>query len=424
MQSELEISHPHEEFYERLYRELNPTGAPEVDAKTAANFLKGSNLDVMQLSQIWELADYRKKGSLDIRGVYIAFKLIAGVQQGHPILPGVLGANLDAPRFPSLSASSYSPASRMASPNVDWDIDVAEQSKYEAIFYSLSPVNGKLTGDRVRPVLLNSQLPHQILARIWELADIDHDGMLDKYEMCVALHLVYKCLQNEALPNALPVSLVHPTKRGTLSRRTSYAGTPATPTLPAPPPARPSLSASSRTSSISSLTKGMGEHPTIESPVRTAMTPLSKSIFDVKTGEWPIDKNLYEQEFRRYDTDMDGLVTGMDVRIPLMGSGLAQPTLAHIWALVDISKSGKLNLEQFALIMELIKEAKQGITLPEILPAHLVPYSLRFGATMAPSLALSDSSNPRIQELNEEIQKIIEDRRTADQDLLQLEADT
>lgn len=45
--------------------------------------------------------------------------------------------------------------------------------------------------------------------------------------MYVALHLVYKCLQNEPLPEKLPISLVHPTKRhliiGGPSRRQSSA---------------------------------------------------------------------------------------------------------------------------------------------------------------------------------------------------------
>jgi hypothetical protein len=31
--------------------------------------------------------------------------------------------------------------------------------------------------------------------------------------MYVALHLVYKSLQNEPLPDKLPISLAHPTKR-------------------------------------------------------------------------------------------------------------------------------------------------------------------------------------------------------------------
>lgn len=77
----------------------------------------------------------------------------------------------------------------------------------------MNPVNGKLNGEQCRPVLLNSNLPQIQLAKIWELSDIDCDGFLDKYEICIALHLVYKCLQNESLPDILPISLIHPMKR-------------------------------------------------------------------------------------------------------------------------------------------------------------------------------------------------------------------
>lgn len=38
--------------------------------------------------------------------------------------------------------------------------------KFDAIFDSLSPVGGMLTGDKVKPVLLNSKLPVDVLGRV------------------------------------------------------------------------------------------------------------------------------------------------------------------------------------------------------------------------------------------------------------------
>lgn len=43
--------------------------------------------------------------------------------------------------------------------------------------------------------------------------------MLDRDEMCVALHLVYRALENDPVPVALPYSMVPPAKR-----KTSQAG--------------------------------------------------------------------------------------------------------------------------------------------------------------------------------------------------------
>lgn len=38
--------------------------------------------------------------------------------------------------------------------------------KFDAIFESLGPVGGMLSGDKVKPVLLNSKLPVDILGRV------------------------------------------------------------------------------------------------------------------------------------------------------------------------------------------------------------------------------------------------------------------
>jgi epidermal growth factor receptor substrate 15 len=45
----------------------------------------------------------------------------------------------------------------------------------------------------------------------------------------------------------------------------------------------------------------------------------------------PVDKMKYDQMFKTADTDMDGLVTGEEIRPILMQSGLPNTTLAHIW---------------------------------------------------------------------------------------------
>lgn len=41
-----------------------------------------------------------------------------------------------------------------------------EKMKFDSIFDSLGPVGGILTGDKVKPVLLNSKLPVDILGRV------------------------------------------------------------------------------------------------------------------------------------------------------------------------------------------------------------------------------------------------------------------
>ena len=69
----------------------------------------------------------------------------------------------------------------------------------------------------------------------------------------------------------------------------------------------------------------------------------------VPPAMWIVDKSKYDALFYEADTDFDGFVSGGDVKGILVASGVAQNYLAHIWALVDINKTGKLNAEQFAL---------------------------------------------------------------------------
>lgn len=41
-----------------------------------------------------------------------------------------------------------------------------EKSKFDGIFESLAPVNGLLSGDKVKPVLINSKLPVDVLGKV------------------------------------------------------------------------------------------------------------------------------------------------------------------------------------------------------------------------------------------------------------------
>ncbi|CAG13501.1 unnamed protein product, partial [Tetraodon nigroviridis] len=46
------------------------------------------------------------------------------------------------------------------------DLQPEEKNKFDGIFESLSPVGGLLSGDKVKPVLINSKLPLDVLGKV------------------------------------------------------------------------------------------------------------------------------------------------------------------------------------------------------------------------------------------------------------------
>ncbi|CUM65441.1 uncharacterized protein PRCAT00003080001 [Priceomyces carsonii] len=91
----------------------------------------------------------------------------------------------------------------------DWEI-----SKYWQIFQGLKPVDNKVTGDRVSPVLKNSRLTDDQLSQIWELSDIDSDGKLDFEEFCITMRLIFDLVNGSisSIPLELPNWLIPSSK--------------------------------------------------------------------------------------------------------------------------------------------------------------------------------------------------------------------
>uniref|UniRef100_A0A8C2NXQ0 EH domain-containing protein 3 n=1 Tax=Capra hircus TaxID=9925 RepID=A0A8C2NXQ0_CAPHI len=96
--------------------------------------------------------------------------------------------------------------------DVEWVV-ARDKPMYDEIFYTLSPVDGKITGANAKKEMVRSKLPNSVLGKIWKLADIDKDGMLDDEEFALANHLIKVKLEGHELPNELPAHLVPPSKR-------------------------------------------------------------------------------------------------------------------------------------------------------------------------------------------------------------------
>ncbi|EER33355.1 hypothetical protein CTRG_02173 [Candida tropicalis MYA-3404] len=93
-------------------------------------------------------------------------------------------------------------------------LEESEIKKYWQIFQGLKPVDNKLTGDKVSPVLKNSRLPESQLSSIWELSDIDNDGKLDFEEFCIVMRLIFDLINGnfKEVPTSLPSWLIPSSK--------------------------------------------------------------------------------------------------------------------------------------------------------------------------------------------------------------------
>ncbi|XP_072260744.1 epidermal growth factor receptor substrate 15-like 1 isoform X2 [Pyxicephalus adspersus] len=352
--TQLSIGNP---LYETYYKQVDPSHTGRVGPSEAALFLKKSALSDVVLGKIWDLADPEGKGYLDKQGFFVALRLVACAQSGHEVNLANLNIPVPPPKFNDTSSPLL-----ITPPPVEglWSVRTEEKATFDGIFDSLLPVNGLLSGDKVKPVLINSKLPLDILGRVWELSDIDKDGHLDRDEFAVAMHLVYRALEKEPVPSVLPQSLIPPSKR---KKTPTFPGS--VPVLPASPPPKDSLRSTPSHGSMSSL-NSVG-----------SLSPKHSTKSNQPALNWVVpltDKMRYDDIFVQTDLDMDGYVSGLEVKDIFMQSGLPQNILAHIWALADTRQMGKLNKDQFALAMYFIQQkVSKGIDPPQVLSPDMIP---------------------------------------------------
>lgn len=250
-----------------------------------------------------------------------------------------------------------------------WSVPFPDRARHQATFQTIDVGHtGFITGLQARNVLSASGLPQQSLAHIWNLADIDKDGRLSLEEFTLSCFLIEMARAGRPLPPALTPDLVPPSYR-----------------KPTP--------GSSRTGSISEgpLTDQIGGIPPRPVPP-VAGTP---------TSDWavpPQTRMMYLQMFQQYDTARVGFISGMQARPILSASGLPQDILAKIWALSDVTQSGKLNPEEFVLALYFIEQAKTGRPLPPTLPPSLLPPS-RKGSVASIASRGSISEGPLTEQL-------------------------
>ncbi|KAG2366795.1 hypothetical protein BDR07DRAFT_1449158 [Suillus spraguei] len=244
--------------FTRIFQGCGPVNGL-LNGDKARNVFVKSKLSVDKLSQIWTLCDTQDRGALDITDFTIAMYLIQASMAGQlsfiptSISPSLYeqaggvsvhttggSANFSTPGFPPVprhnavqpqltgQASPVPPLpnrrlapSRLAPtvppfPGVaQWDVTAAEKASADRLFDTLdSQHRGYIEGDVAVPFMLLSKLPEDVLAQVWDLADINNDGRLTRDGFAVAMHLIQGNLSGKDVPSTLPPTLVPPSMRG------------------------------------------------------------------------------------------------------------------------------------------------------------------------------------------------------------------
>lgn len=128
------------------------------------------------------------------------------------------GAGFPAAASPDIRPSYTQPQASTPPLSGDWVVTPRDKDDFDRIFSKLDTLNrGFITGDQAFAFFSNSRLPEDLLAQIWDLADINCEGFLSKDEFAVAMFLTRQQRNNkdgrDPLPQTLPPNFVPPSMR-------------------------------------------------------------------------------------------------------------------------------------------------------------------------------------------------------------------
>ncbi|KAH8147198.1 uncharacterized protein LAJ45_08676 [Morchella importuna] len=345
----------------QLFQAADRDGLSVVTGELAVKFFEKSGLNPRILGEIWGIADTQNRGLLTKVGFSVALRLIGQAQNGqHPRpelaqhpgpLPVFEGVNIINTPAPPVTSSPPPPPPPPTAPVQQAQlsgpgggmirvppITIQDVERFTGLFEKSGAQDGVLPGDVAKSIFQRAKLPNQTLGLIWNLADRQHRGVLGPAEFVVAMHLI-TCSKNGSLP-VLPQIL---------------------------PPGFYEAAAAACSIALS----------------RQFTPPVTQALPRQGTGDWAIsaaDKARFDQVFLTIDKQNRGFITGEEA-VPFFGnSNLPEDILATIWDLADITKAGRLNRDEFAIAMHLIRQQRNSPgagSLPEVLPMNLIPPSMR-----------------------------------------------
>jgi predicted nucleic acid-binding Zn-ribbon protein len=118
----------------------------------------------------------------------------------------------------SASGAGVAGAPGSAKRKSKWALTKEQKRRFVETFSQWS-TEGFVDGETAVRLFSQSGLPRQDLASIWALSDIDRDTKLSQQEFCVAMALISRRMQGDALPATVPTALVLSSSSELMSKR-------------------------------------------------------------------------------------------------------------------------------------------------------------------------------------------------------------
>ena len=385
----------------QFFRQADTDGVGVVTGEIAVRFFEKTRLDSRILGEVWQLADNENRGFLTPSGFCLALRLIGHAQAGREPTAELALQPGQIPRFEGINPPLPPPPAAPATPSPVLQaqgtgsgpirippLTPEKVSQYAGFFERQALQGDKLPGEQAKQIFEKAGLPNEILGRIWMLADTEQRGSLVQAEFVIAMHLLYsfKTGALRGLPNIIPAPLYEAAQRRGLG-----GSSPVIPRQQSPISTTPPVSAVPR--------QFTGQGPL--SAMRTG-SPLGRPPLAAQTtGDWLItaaDKERFDKIYEELDKGGRGFITGEEAVNFFSSSNLSEEVLAQIWDLADIRSEGRLNKDEFAVAMYLIRQqrTKSGgaNTLPAALPPNLIPPSMRGQVRSPPPPAAASIFDP------------------------------
>ncbi|KAI9807536.1 MAG: hypothetical protein M1825_005476 [Sarcosagium campestre] len=380
----LNLSQEEKRFFGQLFQAADTENVGVITGEVAVKFFERTKLDPLVLGEIWQIADTENRGFLTPAGFGMVLRLIGHVQDGRDPSPELAYKSevklFDGFPVPSGALPPSSPIAQhhsgAAGPIRVPPLTPEKAENFASFFEKSGTRNGLLPGNQAKDIFERARLPNDVLERIWNLVDTNHQGALGVTGFIVAMHLLtsVKSGAMTTLPTTLPPGLYEAAARRPRSRQGPAKQIP---------------------SQYSGSAIGSPQSPV----TRNTFGPSSQ--LDLSAGnDWavsPKDKAQFDGVFASLDRTNRGFITGEEAVRFFGNSNLPAEILAQVWDLSCINSNGQLNKDEFAVAMYLIRQQRgtrdgRG-SLPSVLPPALVPPSMRRQALSTPQLSAPSFDN-------------------------------